>query len=132
MRAVSPARLLLAGVLAAAAAPACDRAPQPRRQPAAAAIPPEVRAVVDSGNAAYRAGDYRGAMRHYREAVRRGPDQPVAWFGVQMAAAAVGDRAAADSAAAKLRELAPAPGDAHHRGGVVPHPAPPVPPRART
>jgi Flp pilus assembly protein TadD len=89
------------------------------------ALRPEVRARVDSGNAAYRVRDYPAALRHFREAARLDPGQAVAWYGVQMAAGALGDRAAADSAAARLRELAPSsPPAAHHPGAAPPSPAP--------
>ncbi len=92
------------------------------------ALPPEVRARVDSGNAAYRARDFQAALRHFREAARLDPGQAVAWYGVQMAAGALGDRAAADSAAARLRALAPSsPPAAHHPGA-----APPAPPPSNT
>lgn len=97
-----------------------------RAHPRAAAIPPEVQAQVDSGNAAYRGRDFRASLRHFREAARLGPGQAVAWYGVQMAADALGDRAAADSAGARLRALVPSAPPAVH------HPAAPVPPGAAT
>ena len=111
-------------LLALAACGRGDAAGARRAAPRAAAIPREVRAQLDSGNAAYRGRDFRAALRHFREAARLGPGQPVAWYGVQMAADALGDRAAADSAATRLRALAPsAPPAVHHPG--APSPAPP-------
>ena len=114
-----------AGTLLLLALAACgrgDAAGARRARPRAAAIPPEVRAQVDSGNAAYRDRDFRAALRHFREAARLDPGQAVAWYGVQMAADALGDRAAADSAGARLRALAPSAPPAVH------HPAAPAPP----
>lgn len=75
--------------------------------------PTGLAAVVDSGNAAYRAGDYREARRHFRAAARGAPDVGTAWFGVYMAERALGNQAAADSALRWVGEL----GDAarfHH------------------
>jgi tetratricopeptide (TPR) repeat protein len=90
------------------------------------ALPPEVRARVDSGNAAYRARDFQAALRHFREAARLDPGQAVSWYGVQMAAGALGDQAAADSAAARLRALAPSSPPALHHPGAAPAPPPPA------
>lgn len=118
MSAAARAALLLA--LAA-----CGRGDAGGASPAAAAVPAPVRAQLDSGNAAYRLRDYPAALRHYREAARLGPDQAPAWYGVQMAAGALGDRAAADSAGARLRALAPATPPAVHHPGAAPAPPPP-------
>ena len=74
----------------------------------ASLLPPEAQVHLDSGNAAYRAKDFRAAMAHYRQAARVVPDQPAPWFGVGMAANALGDRAAADSANAQVQRLSPA------------------------
>lgn len=121
------ARSLLAVLVLAAGA--CGGGDGPAaRGPAGgtAALSPDVKVQVDSGNAAYRDRDFDAALRHFREAARLDPDQAVAWYGVQMAASAAGERAAADSAAARLRALAPsAPPAVHHPG--TPRPA--TPPR---
>lgn len=69
--------------------------------------PPGVVAHVDSGNAAFRARDHESALRHYREAVTAMPENSSAWYGIYMAERALGNEAAADSALAKVRELAP-------------------------
>lgn len=66
---------------------------EPRRD-----LPPGLAARVDSGNSAYRAGDYQEARRHFREAVDLAPGSATAWFGVHMAERALGNDAAADSA----------------------------------
>lgn len=73
----------------------------------ASGLPAELQAQIDSGNAAYRAKDYEAALRHYREAARRDPDEPTTWFGVAMAAGALGDEALADSARQRVQQLAP-------------------------
>ncbi len=74
----------------------------------ASLLPPEAQVHLDSGNAAYRAKDFRAALAHYREAARMEPDQPATWFGVGMAANALGDKAMADSATAQVERLSPA------------------------
>jgi tetratricopeptide (TPR) repeat protein len=113
-------------LLALAACGRGDAAGSRRAHGGADALRPEVRAQVDSGNAAYRVRDFQAALRHFREAARLDPGQAVAWYGVQMAAGALGARAAADSAAARLRQLAPSsPPAAHHPGAAPPSPAPP-------
>lgn len=77
---------------------------------------PEAAAALDSGNAAYREGDYGAARRHFRAAVRIQPESEAAWFGVYMAERALGN---ADSARAALERA----GDLPHPGGML-HPPP--------
>jgi tetratricopeptide (TPR) repeat protein len=92
-------------------------------QAAQSTLPADVQAAIDGGNAAFRAGDHAAALAHYREATRLGPDQGSAWFGVAMAAGALGDQALADSAQARVRELSPELGSASHGGPGSPgHP----------
>jgi hypothetical protein len=67
----------------------------------------ELQAPIDSGNVAFRARDYDAALRHYREATVRAPEEPTGWFGVVMAADALGDSALADSARARIVQIAP-------------------------
>jgi Flp pilus assembly protein TadD len=127
---MKPSTRLVPLLLLTAAPAACEGGQPAERRPlgeAASAsgtaprLPPAVQAQLDSGNAAYRAGDYDAAQRHYREAARRGPDQAAAWFGVAMAAQKTGSRTLADSARARLRELSPAmSADVHHPGGTAP------------
>lgn len=71
---------------------------------------------VDSGNAAYRAGDYEEARRQFRAAVAEQPESQAAWFGVYMAERALGNR---DSARAALERA----GDLPHPDGSL-HPPP--------
>lgn len=72
-----------------------------------ASMSPEAVARLDSGNAAYRAGDYEGAMEHYRRVTELEPDHSAGWFGVQMVHRALGDQASADSAYERVQSLAP-------------------------
>jgi Flp pilus assembly protein TadD len=102
----------MAGALAA-----CGRAPQVDDQAtgsidstawsAARDLPADVRVALDSGNAAFRAGEYDAARQQYRRAVELGPDQSAAWFGLSMVERQLGNIAAADSAMQRVQELAP-------------------------
>lgn len=75
--------------------------------PARAALSEAALAQLDSGNAAYRAAAYEGALRHYRSVVEEAPDQPTGWFGLYMAHHALGNLAQADSALERARAVAP-------------------------
>ncbi len=77
------------------------------------AWPAGVALRVDSGNVAFRAGEYEAARRHYLEATRVGPDVPAAWFGVYMAESALGNVAAAESALGRAGDMTAA-ARAHH------------------
>lgn len=68
-------------------------------------LPPAVRARLDSGNTAYRAGDYGESLRHFRAATGDSAGGEAAWFGVYMAQKALGNDAAADSALNRAGEL---------------------------
>ena len=70
-------------------------------------LSPETLAQIDSGNVAYRRGDYDAAAELFGEVTRSAPDDPTGWFGLYMAYTALGDTQAADSALAQARELAP-------------------------
>jgi hypothetical protein len=78
--------------------------------------PAEVVAHLDSGNLAMRAQDPEQALGHYLNALEMAPDNSTLWFGVFMAHNSLGNTAAADSAMAKVRELAP--------GATLVHPVP--------
>ena len=67
----------------------------------------EAMAQLDSGNVAYRAGDYQQALGHYRRVIEMAPDDATGWFGIYMAQDALGNRAAADSAIAEARRRNP-------------------------
>lgn len=107
MSSLSP-RLLSLAVAALVAAQACSRTKSPDKQPLAQAsggetsardaLSPETRAALDSGNAAYRAGQYDKALASYREAAKTAPDNSAPYFGIYMAAGKLGNKALADSA----------------------------------
>ena len=68
---------------------------------------PEVRAALDSGNAAYRNHEFETALLHYERAAAADDDATAAWFGVYMAQRALGDTVAAAQALERARDLAP-------------------------
>ena len=72
-----------------------------------ASMSAEAVARLDSGNVAYRAGDYEGAMVHYRRVTELEPDHSAGWFGVSMVQRALGNQASADSAYERVQSLAP-------------------------
>jgi hypothetical protein len=81
----------------------------------------EARAALARGNEAMRARRHRDALRAYREAAKAAPHNATSYFGIQMAARALGDSALADSAARLIRALSP-PGDSTP---LDPHALPP-------
>jgi tetratricopeptide (TPR) repeat protein len=104
-----------AALLALLALGACDR---PDDQPtgsisaddvraAAEQFTPEVRAALDSGNAAYRRDDFQSALAYYERAAAADENAAPAWFGVFMAQRELGDTVAAARALERVRELAP-------------------------
>lgn len=109
-----PPRVLHA-LVATLAIGACDR---PDDQPtgsisaddvrdAAERQAPEVRAALDSGNAAYRRDEYAESLRYYQQAAERDPEATPAWFGMYMAQRMLGDTVAAARALERARDLAP-------------------------
>ena len=62
-------------------------------------------ALIDSGNAAYRAHDYGLAAKRYAAASIVKKDDPAAWFGLGMALTRLGRDEEARAAYAKAREL---------------------------
>lgn len=62
--------------------------------------------LIDSGNEAYRIGDYRLAARRYAAAAVAHKDDPAAYFGMGMALSKLGRDEEARSAYARARELA--------------------------
>lgn len=61
-------------------------------------LPAGVPAALDSGNAAYRAGNYRAALEQFESITEEHPEVGAGWFGVYMTQRALGNEAAADSA----------------------------------
>lgn len=72
----------------------------------AAARAQRAQALIDSGNAAYRQGDYRLAVRRYSAAAVERKDDPAAYYGMGMALAKLGRDEEARTAYARARELA--------------------------
>jgi Flp pilus assembly protein TadD len=72
------------------------------------AADPAVRAqaLIDAGNQAFRAGDFRLAARRYGAAVVEKHDDPAAYYGLGMALAKLGRDEDARAAYARARELA--------------------------
>ncbi|HUG40522.1 MAG TPA: hypothetical protein VMM12_08560 [Longimicrobiales bacterium] len=68
---------------------------------------PELAALVDSGNAAYRTGNYDEAARIFQRGTREFPHHGATWFGLYMAEHARGNIAAADSALGRAEALTP-------------------------
>lgn len=76
-------------------------APAPAVQ--APALPPGVRAHLDQGNTAYRAGRMDEALTHYRAAAAAAPGDAAPYFGIYMAATALHNKSLADSALAEIQ-----------------------------
>jgi Flp pilus assembly protein TadD len=76
---------------------------------------PEARAaraqqLIDSGNAAFRQGDYRLAVRRYSAAAVERKDDPAAYYGMGMALGKLGRDEEARAAYQRARELTQAAG----------------------
>jgi len=101
---VNPRRALAAlalGTLLALAA--CARAPVAEPTPEDPKL--RARALIDSGNAAYRAGDFAASAKRFASAVVVAPDDPAAFYGLGMALAKLGRDDEARQAYARSREL---------------------------
>jgi tetratricopeptide (TPR) repeat protein len=70
-------------------------------------MPPEAVAHLDSGSAAFRADDYQEALRQYTLVTEIAPDIGAGWFGVYMAADALGDAERAKAALDRARRVIP-------------------------
>ncbi len=80
----------------------------PPKQPAvdpAAASQLRAQALIDSGSAAFRSGDFAAAAKRYASAVVVGPEDAAAYYGLGMALAKLGRDDDARVAYAKAREL---------------------------
>jgi len=98
MRPLAP--ILLAVLLAAGCArPAPNPAPAPEAQLRS-------QALIDSGNASFRRGDYEAAAKRYASAAVVKPDDPAAFYGLGMALSKLGRDDDARIAYAKARLLA--------------------------
>jgi tetratricopeptide (TPR) repeat protein len=87
-------------------------------------LPAGVREALDSGNAAYRAGNYEAAREQYERAIELGPEETAGWFGLSMVEGALGNAAAADSAMQRVRDLTPNASLVEPGPGAPPNPHP--------
>lgn len=77
-----------------------------------------VSAKLDSGNTAYRAGEYERALAHYRAAADLEEEAAAPWFGVYMAYSALGREDSARAALERAGSLSES-GGAFHGGDSV-------------
>lgn len=70
-------------------------------------LPAQVRAQIDSGNAAIRAKRFTEARRHFNQATQADAKSKAAWFGLYLAERALGNIDAANAALARAQKLAP-------------------------
>lgn len=107
MLAIAAATLLTAGCQQGGDDQRTDTISREDVRGAQESLDPAVAAALDSGNTAYRDGDYELALQHYQEAVDAGEDVAAAWFGLYMAQLALGNLEAADRAMARAQALEP-------------------------
>jgi Flp pilus assembly protein TadD len=81
---------------------ACSREPKSTTQDPAK----RAQELIDSGNQAFRAGNYGLAARRYAAAAVERKDDPAAYYGMGMALSKLGRDEEARKAYAKARELA--------------------------
>lgn len=70
-------------------------------------MPPAAVAQLDSGTAAFRADDFDAALRHYTRVTEIAPEIGAGWFGVYMAADALGEAELAEEALERARGEVP-------------------------
>ncbi len=92
-----------------------------------AALSDSSRRALTRGNEAMRAKKYDEALREYRAAAAGSPHNAAPYFGIQMAARAMGNAALADSAARRIRALSPAADSAQADPHALPPGHPTVP-----
>lgn len=123
------AGLVLLAVSAGACGPQGDdqetRTLDPAGEQTRAQLDPEVVEALDSGTVSFREHRFEDALGHYETATELAPDQPAGWFGISMTQEALGDMEAAESAMARVRDLAPGatilhPDDTAGAGGSSP------------
>jgi hypothetical protein len=78
--------------------PTVDTSPAAIRNNPHTVLAPEAKAALDSGNADYRAHRYDAALAAYRRASALAPAHGAPYYGIYMAASALGQKAVADSA----------------------------------
>jgi tetratricopeptide (TPR) repeat protein len=115
-------------VFAAIAGTACQK--EERGEPLGGTsdgtIPIGARTALDDGNTFYRGGQYEAALASYEQAVGAAPGEAAPWYGVYMAATALGNKTLADSALRQINALGQVDGalsdstmrDMHTGGGM--------------
>lgn len=101
---------LAAGMTTTACRPKDQKAETINAQEATQAretLPADVLAQIDSGNAAFRAGDHKAALAYYTKAKDMKKDVAAAWYGIYMAQNALGNEDAAKEALAQAQKLSP-------------------------
>ena len=96
--------MLLALLVVAAGGSSCGR--RASREQLEAARQARAQKLIESGNEAYRMGDYRLAARRYAAAAVVKQNDPAAYFGMGMALSKLGRDEEARAAYAHARELA--------------------------
>ncbi len=97
------ARLALALALLGLVAAACTKAPA--TEPVADTSGVRAQALIDSGNAAFRAGDFTAAAKRFASAVVVSPEDPAGFYGLGMALSKLGRDDEARAAYSRSREL---------------------------
>jgi hypothetical protein len=97
MKHVTLITLIVCGVSFAA----CNKTEDPAK------ISLTAQTALDSGNVAYRRGDYKASSEFFHQAARTDPKNVAGWYGIYMVESKLGNKAAADSAHAVVANLAP-------------------------
>ncbi len=100
--------LLALPLLALALLAGCSRpqaASTPAARPDSVALQARSQALIDSGNASFKAKDFDAAARRYASAVAIKSDDPAAYYGLGMALSRLGRDEEARAAYAKARTL---------------------------
>ncbi len=101
----------------------------PAMQEARAGWTEDYGALIDEGNAAYRAGRYDEAAEAFRNATEEEPQVGAGWFGLHMAELARGNHEEAQQALEQAEALTPGLGRGHPTPGQdEPHPEMELPP----
>jgi hypothetical protein len=91
-------------------------------------LPPQIQAQLDSGNAAFRARDYDGALSHFTQVSELAPGLAAGWYGIGMTHSAMGNQEEANAAMMQAHRLAPEIPLDHPTGQAPPNPHPIRPP----
>jgi len=97
-------RLAVVAALAFVVVAACAREKPPAAS-APEAVKARAQALIDSGSAAFRTGDFAMAAKRYASAAVVNPDDPAAYYGLGMALARLGRDDEARVAYARAKEL---------------------------